>query len=262
MAVISHLRGALSQVRPGPNFFGLIVGLVIFGWLAGSDEPFTGSPWLFVFVVWAWILSLVLHEFAHALVAFAAGDYSVREKGYLTLDVVRYVHPVMSILLPVLILVAGGIALPGGAVWIQPAAMRSRAWRSAVSLAGPATNLLFAFAMLVPVRLGWVGVLDFNLTLAFLLVAWFQIVAVALNMLPIPGLDGFGVIEPWLSPAALQKADQVRPYSLMLLIAILIGVPGAASWIFGLADGFIDVRATPGEIWRTIALEQFRFWNS
>jgi len=259
---LSHLRATLPHVRPGPNFFGLLVGVAVFGWLVSSADPFRDSPWIFVFVVWGWILSLVLHEFAHAFVAFAAGDHSVQEKGYLTLDVTRYVHPVMSIGLPVLILVAGGIALPGGAVWVQPAAMRSRAWRSAVSLAGPAMNLLFGALMLLPVTFGWVDERNLGLMLALLLVAWFQIVAVALNMLPIPGLDGFGAIEPWLSPAAMQRANQFRPYSLLLLIGILIGVPQAADWIFGLADGFIDVRGTPGEVWRTIGLEQFRFWNS
>lgn len=258
---LTHLRGTLPHVRPGPNFYALIIGFLVFGWLLRGAEPFSGTPWMFVFVVWGWVLSLVLHEFGHAFVAFAAGDYSVREKGYLTLDVTHYVHPVMSILLPILILVAGGIALPGGAVWVQPTAMRSRGWRTAVSLAGPGMNLLFAVILLVPVRLEWVGADNLNLTAGIVLIAWFQIVAIVLNMLPIPGLDGFGALEPWLSASALQRADKFRPYSFVLLIAILIGVPDAANVLFGVADRFTDAQGVPGEVWASFGLSQFEFWN-
>ena len=235
--------------------------MALFGWLLGRTEPFSETPWMFVFVVWGWVLSLVLHEFGHAFVAFAAGDYSVREKGYLTLDVTRYVHPVMSILLPIVILVAGGIALPGGAVWVRPMAMRSRGWRTAVSLAGPAMNLLFALLLLVPVRLGWVGGNNIEITAGIVLIAWFQIVAIVLNLLPIPGLDGFGAIEPWLSSAALGRANRIRPYSFMVLIAILIGVPDAAESLFGIADRFTGAQDLPGDVWASYALSQFEFWN-
>ena len=258
---LTHVRATLPHVRPGPNFFALVAGLAVFGWLLGRTEPFSATPWMFVFVVWGWVLSLVLHEFGHAFVAFAAGDYSVREKGYLTLDVTRYVHPVLSILLPIVILVAGGIALPGGAVWVQPMAMRSRAWRTAVSLAGPAMNLLFAVLLLVPVRLGWIGGNNIEITAGIVLIAWFQIVAIVLNLLPIPGLDGFGAIEPWLSSAALRRADRIRPYSFMVLIAILIGVPDVAESLFGIADRFAGAQDLPGEVWVSYALSQFEFWN-
>ncbi len=63
----------------------------------------------FGIVLFGWIFSLCLHEFSHALVAYYGGDYTVREKGYLTFNPLKYTHPLFSILLPMLFLVLGGI---------------------------------------------------------------------------------------------------------------------------------------------------------
>ena len=65
-------------------------------------------------------MSLCLHEFGHALVAYRGGDRSVRGKGYLTLDIRRYTDVGLSFVLPVLFLLLGGIPLPGGAVLDRP----------------------------------------------------------------------------------------------------------------------------------------------
>src|SRR5215475_12820374 len=95
----------------------------------------------FLIVTVLWVFSVCLHEFAHAWVAYQGGDHSVAEKGYLTLNPFRYTHPVLSLLLPVLFMMLGGIGLPGGAVYIDRSQLRSRAWNTAVALAGPAMNL-------------------------------------------------------------------------------------------------------------------------
>ena len=71
-------------------------------WLAG------------LFVFGGWMISLCLHEFGHAIVAYFGGDTSVKDKGYLTLNPLNYTDPGLSLLLPMIFLVMGGIALPGG----------------------------------------------------------------------------------------------------------------------------------------------------
>jgi Zn-dependent protease len=101
----------------------------------------------FIVVLVGWILSLSLHEFSHALLAYMGGDYTVRDKGYLTFNPLKYTHPVYSLLLPLLFLVMGGIGLPGGAVYIETWRLRSKNWRTAVSLAGPLSNLLLAIVL-------------------------------------------------------------------------------------------------------------------
>src|ERR1700741_2320636 len=75
------------------------------------------SRWtVFPFVLAGWVVSLCLHEFGHALAAFLCGDRSVRDKGYLTLDPLRYTDLQFSIFWPLVFLAMGGIGLPGGAV--------------------------------------------------------------------------------------------------------------------------------------------------
>ena len=73
----------------------------------------------FGFVIGGWLVTLCLHEYAHAVVAYRAGDVGVAERGYLTLNPLKYSHPLLSIVLPVVVVVLGGIGLPGGAVWVD-----------------------------------------------------------------------------------------------------------------------------------------------
>ena len=90
-----------------------------------------------VLVFLAFGFSVCLHEFGHAIVAYWGGDRSVKEKGYLTLNPLRYTHPTYSIVLPAIFLMMGGLPLPGAAVYINPAALKGPGWKSAVSAAGP-----------------------------------------------------------------------------------------------------------------------------
>src|SRR5512141_869491 len=111
----------------------------------------------FIIIFFGWIFSLCLHEFSHALVAYFGGDTTVKEKGYLTFNPLKSTHPFLSIVLPLLILFMGGIGLPGGAVYIETWRIRNRWWLSAMSLAGPASNLLVAVLLGIVLRLAPVG---------------------------------------------------------------------------------------------------------
>src|SRR3954465_14958511 len=107
--------------------------------------PTFSNPRLFGAVLVGWIISVILHEFAHGAVAYWGGDYTIRERGGLTLNPLQYVDPLFSILIPVIVLVLGGIPLPGGVPYINRDLLRNRAWESAMSLAGPAMNLILFF---------------------------------------------------------------------------------------------------------------------
>ncbi|MGH3567598.1 MAG: site-2 protease family protein [Pseudonocardia sp.] len=224
--------------RISPWFLGLVAVTVIGGVLAviGTTAAAEGSVVLLtagvvLLVLGGWAVSLCLHEFGHAAVAYRGGDTSVREKGYLTLDLRRYTDIGLSFVLPVVFLLLGGIPLPGGAVWINQWAIRSRGMLSMVSLAGPATNLVLGAALTTAVAITTMPV---GLAIALSCLALIQVLAFVLNILPIPGLDGFGVLEPYLSPASRQLAAKVRPWAPIVLFLLIIGLPGVAQLFFAL----------------------------
>ncbi len=97
-----------------------------------------------IIIIFSWVISLCLHEFAHALVAYCGGDTSVKEKGYLTLNPLKYTDVSTSLVIPIVFLLLGGLALPGGAVYINTNLLRNRYWQSLMSFAGPFANLLIA----------------------------------------------------------------------------------------------------------------------
>ncbi|NOY97723.1 MAG: site-2 protease family protein [Chloroflexi bacterium] len=210
----------------------------------------------FLVVIIGWVFSLSLHEFSHALVAYLGGDTSVREKGYLTFNPLKYTHPVYSLLLPLLFLVMGGIGLPGGAVYIETWRLRSRRWESAVSLAGPLSNLLLGGLLAVILRFApaagggiWPG-------LAFL--ALLQVMAAILNLIPMPPMDGYGALA--LGPGLRARIGQAGSASMWILFLLLWYVPfiGNLFWgsIFGAARGIgipLDL-AVQG-------LVNFQFWK-
>jgi Zn-dependent protease len=221
-----------------PWFLLLLVITVVGALLTVTGTPYAladGSSALLttgivLLVLGGWAVSLCLHEFGHAAVAYRGGDHSVRAKGYLTLDIRRYTDVGLSFVLPIVILLVGGIPLPGGAVWIEHGAIRSRGMRSLVSLAGPVTNLVIGGLLTAAVAL--VGGMPIGLAIGLSCLAFIQVIAFVLNIIPIPGLDGFGVIEPFLSWNARRFAAKVRPWAPLVLFMLIVGVPGVSTAFF------------------------------
>jgi Zn-dependent protease len=183
----------------------------------------------FVFVLVGWIFSLCLHEFAHAGVAYLGGDTSVREKGYLTFNPLRYVDPVTSLFIPLVFLLLGGIGLPGGAVYIDRSRLRSKYWECAVALAGPAANLVVAGVLVL--ALG-AGVIPGNAAPAVAFLALLQVTAILLNLLPVPPLDGYGAIAPFLPRSLRLTFSRWGSISMLILLAVLWFVPAASAWFW------------------------------
>jgi tetratricopeptide (TPR) repeat protein len=175
-----------------------------------------------VFVCFGWIVSLCLHEFGHAVVAYFGGDTSVKDKGYLTLNPLKYTDPGLSLLLPMLFLLMGGIALPGGAVYIDRRRLHNRWWESAVSAAGPFASALVAIVLAIPFWLGLASSESENWiepSLAFLILL--EIAAIVFNLLPIPPLDGYGIIEPWLPRTTQIQLNKLSKYGIWILFGLL-----------------------------------------
>ena len=243
-----------------PNFLMICAVAAVGGTLAYFGLS-AGRLAFFVFVIAVWVITLCLHEFGHALAAYHGGDRSVAEKGYLTLDPLKYTHPLLSIGLPLLFLAMGGIGLPGGAVYVHTNRLRSRAWISLVSAAGPVFTLLCLVALLIPLRLGlyeaggthgfWAGIS---------LLAFLQLTALLFNLLPIPGLDGFGIIEPWLPRALQPLANALRSGPIMLvLIVVLVMTPAGGAFFRFLFDLAETLGIAREDI--VIGLQLFQIWR-
>jgi Zn-dependent protease len=216
---------------------------------------------VFVLVASGWVLSLIFHEFAHAYVAWKGGDHSIAAKGYLSLDPRKYTDPLTSLVIPIILVLAGGIGLPGGAVWINRGALRSKGVAAMVSLAGPLTNLIFATVCLVPIS---VGVVDPNENLALAagltFLGFLQITAFVLNLLPIPGLDGFGAIEPFLPDHVLIALAPVRRYGLMAMFVLLWFVAPVRNAFWDLVGWFLRAFGVDSNLFR-VGFELFKFWE-
>ena len=192
----------------------------------------------FIIIFFGWIFSLCLHEFSHALVAYHGGDYTVKEKGYLTFNPLKYTHPMLSIVLPLLFLFMGGIGLPRGAVYIETWRIRNRYWLSGMSLAGPAGNGLVAILLAILLQVLPPSTASIWPGLNFLLVL--QVWAILFNLLPVPGLDGYGVIAPFLNPVIREQMDRARGYAIWILILVFWYIPFVGDF-FSLVVGLISL---------------------
>jgi Zn-dependent protease len=191
-------------------------------------------------------------------VAYYGGDTSVRDKGYLTFNPLKYTHPVYSILLPMVFLLLGGIGLPGGAVYIETWRLRSKRWESAVSLAGPFANLVLAVVLSIVLHFApaagggiWPG-------LGFL--ALLQIMAAVLNLIPVPPFDGYRVVAPFLEPDLRVRIDQASAIIMLVVFFLLWYVPFVNN-IFWTAVSWIAVQFQIPLQLANLGLSQFQFWR-
>jgi Zn-dependent protease len=229
----------------------------VLAWLAGANVRPLAYAGVFIFVIAGWLVSLCLHEFAHALTAWRFGDRDVAVRGYLTLDPRRYSHPGLSLVMPMVFIALGGIGLPGAAVYLRTWFMTPMR-RTLVSLAGPAANLLLAVLLLVLTRflfdpdhwVLWAGV-------AFL--GFLEIMAVVLNLLPIPGLDGYDALEPHLSQETQRAVAPAKQYGVFILLFVLLA-PALNQWLFGVVDWFFELSGV-SHLLANAGNSLTRFWS-
>lgn len=251
-----------TAVKPPNNWVG--VGLAV-GFLAAgiglARSPGGPTPLTFAFVLLGWVLAVMAHEFAHAGVAYLGGDRTVKAKGYLAFDPRRYGDLSTSLIIPLLALALGGIGFPGGAVYLRHDLMRSRLWRAAASLAGPGATFIVLLFLAYGLNL-WSrsGAPPNALFEALAMLAFLQATALLLNLLPVPGLDGFNAIRPFLPHGwapTLRKAEAV---AMIALLAALLLVPALGGALFGAAADIASSLGVPREA-IAAGWERFHFWR-
>lgn len=166
------------------------------------------------------LIVITIHEFSHALVADRLGDPTPRLAGRLTLNPIAHIDPIGFLML---ILIRFGWAKP---VPINPYNFRNpRQGSLLVSLAGPASNFIFAWIIAVFYR---TLPLDYSgLTASLLSYAiWISLALGVFNLIPIPPLDGSHVLEFFLPPHQYEIMYRLQQYGFLILVMIiLVGQP-------------------------------------
>ncbi|WP_224368544.1 site-2 protease family protein [Hyalangium versicolor] len=190
------------------------------------------------------VLSLTVHEFAHAWSAWKLGDDTAALQGRLTLNPVAHIDPIGTLLLPLL-------GIPFG--WAKPVPVNPARFRRGVNMttgmmltavAGPLSNLLLAIASAVFYGLTLrfaPGTIDANPGLhRFVVIAVAMNVALAIfNMLPVPPLDGSRVVEGVLPYRLRGLWDRVVQFSPFLLIGLVFFGRGIISGPIGYVQGWL-----------------------
>jgi len=175
----------------------------------------------------ALVLSISFHEFCHAWSAYELGDPTARRLGRMTLNPLVHFDPVGALMIVFMAFSGFGIGW-GKPVPVNAYSLRGnpRVGMGLTSAAGPFSNLVLATLFAIPLRLGWPLP---ALLVSFLWTMVFTNVGLALfNLIPLPPLDGFHVIQGVLGTLRARWAielgntlDRIAPYGPMLLLALL-----------------------------------------
>ena len=181
------------------------------------------------------VVSITFHEFMHAWSANELGDSTAKRMGRLSLNPIVHFDPLGALMIVFMTIAGWGIGW-GKPVPVNPQNLRSNARVSMglTSVAGPFSNLVLATVAAVPLRL--VGTSMPNLLAQFLLAMVFVNVGLALfNLIPLPPLDGFGVVQGVVATQRGRWAhdlnntlDRLAPFGPMLLLGLL-----SVGWITG-----------------------------
>ena len=194
------------------------------------------------------IIAIVFHEVAHGWTALALGDPTAKEQRRLSLNPIRHVDPVGTLLVP------GALALFGGPVfgWAKPVPVNARRLNNPrygmmlVAAAGPATNILLAFvgAVLVGIVLGILGLAtpEWVMT-AFGTFIMINAFLAFFNLLPIPPFDGSHILGGLLPPHMAIHWQKLQSLGMLLFIVLI-----AATWAFPNA-GIIEKIVWPPVEW-------------
>ena len=210
---------------------------------------------LIVLLVPALIVAIVCHEVAHGWVAYMLGDPTAKEQRRLSLNPIRHVDLIGTLLVP------GALALSGGPIfgWAKPVPVlkqrldNPRFGMMAVAAAGPGTNLILAgigavvLGLVAPSVAGPAAEPGFAVQALFYFIL-INIFLALFNLLPIPPFDGSHIVEGALPRKWVRHYEKLRPFGMILLLGLI-----ALTW-FAPELGILENTIGPPVDW---ALEKY-----
>jgi Zn-dependent protease len=188
-------------------------------------------------ILWAipLIFAITVHEVAHGWVANKLGDPTAKNAGRLTLNPIKHIDILGTIIIPGILVILGGIvfgyAKPVPVNWHN--LRRPRRDMAIVALAGPLSNLMMAFIWALVAKFGalfyassshYVGFILYYMGTVGIMI---NLVLMVLNLIPIPPLDGSRVVASFLQGQAAEFYAKIEPYGFFILLGLLaLGVLG------------------------------------
>lgn len=171
------------------------------------------------------VVSVVLHELSHGIVADRLGDPTARYAGRLTLNPLKHLDPIGSIVVPLSLVVSGSPFVFGWAkpVPYNPYNLQDRRWGPAlVGLAGPLSNIGLAVFFGLAIRWGDIhGPFLEALGTVFVVIVLVNLVLATFNLIPIPPLDGSKLVYALLPVAYLRLYARLETYGFIIVLGIL-----------------------------------------
>ncbi len=184
------------------------------------------------------LFAITVHEVAHGWTAKQLGDPTAQMLGRLTVNPLKHIDPLGTVILPLLFLMLGGLIFG----WAKPVPVtyenlrRPKRDMALVAVAGPVANMLMAIAWAVVAKIG----LELEPSLSYVAVPLFlmghagiqiNLLLMLLNLIPLPPLDGGRVLTGLLPGPLAWRLSRIEPYGFLILVALLLtGLLGKVLW--------------------------------
>lgn len=200
-------------------------------------------------IIWAIpvIFAITVHEVAHGWVALKFGDRTAQMMGRLTLNPIKHIDPIGTILIPAVLLVMGGFVFG----WAKPVPVTYQNLRNPktdmawVALAGPMSNLVMAVIWACTAKMGLVlyqsgTALGEPMLLMSIAGVLINTMLMVLNLLPLPPLDGGRILVSLLPGPLSWQVSRIEPYGFFILVGLLyLGV--ISMLLMPMMSGFIGL---------------------
>jgi len=194
---------------------------------------------LYTIAIWAVpvLFAITLHEAAHGWVANKLGDPTARQLGRITLNPIKHIDPMGTIVIPIALLMLSGFVIG----WAKPVPVDMRHFKqplldmALVALAGPASNFLMACGWALLITLSTTALADSSIAVYLYQMGkagmTINIILMVLNLMPIPPLDGGRVLAGVLPKQIALSYMRIEPYGMWIILALLVsGVLGKILW--------------------------------